>query len=123
MIKLLKSLEKQKQKVAKIETAIAKKARSELQGIHTRFGYKSLGEFFNAVRGANKGGAKRRGRPAGKKGKAHQKKRAKITLEMKGRVLGALRAGKSGAQAAAEVGISLPSVQNIKREAGLVRAG
>jgi hypothetical protein len=121
VLPLLKRIEKQKRKIAKIELDLAKEARDQLAGIHSRFGFASLAEFFTAVRNSNKNGAKRRGRPPGKAGKVRRRKRAKITPEMKGRVLAALKAGKTGAEAAAEVGISLPSVQNIKRQGGLVR--
>jgi hypothetical protein len=118
-INILKTIERQKKKIAKIEAAIAKKARSELEGIHSRFGFESLAEFFSAARSANeKSSAKRRGRPTGKKGR---RKRAKITPELKAKVIAGLKAGKTGAAVASEAGISLPSVQNIKKEAGLVK--
>ena len=41
---------------------------------------------------------------------------------MKDKIKGALQAGKPGATVAAEFGISLPSVYNIKKAFGLVKA-
>ena len=48
-------------------------------------------------------------------------KRARITPELKAEVKAAVEAGKTGAVIAKELGISLPSVQNIKKEFGLVK--
>jgi hypothetical protein len=49
-------------------------------------------------------------------------KRARITPELKAQVKASVEAGKTGAVIAKELGISLPSVQNIKKEFGLVKA-
>jgi hypothetical protein len=49
-------------------------------------------------------------------------KRARITPELKAQVKALVEAGKTGAVIAKELGISLPSVQNIKKEFGLVKA-
>jgi hypothetical protein len=49
-------------------------------------------------------------------------KRARITPELKAQVKTLVEAGKTGAVIAKELGISLPSVQNIKKEFGLVKA-
>ena len=51
-----------------------------------------------------------------------KRKRAKLTSELKDQVKVAVEAGKTGAAIAKEFGISLPSVQNIKKEFGLVKA-
>jgi hypothetical protein len=45
-----------------------------------------------------------------------------ITDETRAKVKALVEAGKTGAEIAAEVGISLPSVQNIKKALGLVKA-
>jgi hypothetical protein len=57
-------------------------------------------------------------RAAGKK----RGKRARITPELKAQVKILVEAGKTGTVIAKELGISLPSVQNIKKEFGLVKA-
>ena len=49
-------------------------------------------------------------------------KRAVITDAIRARIKKLLQAGKSGAAIAKAVGISLPSVQNIKKAFGLVKA-
>ena len=51
-----------------------------------------------------------------------RRKYARITAELREKVKTALQAGKTGAAVAAEFGISLPSVYNIKKKSGLVKA-
>ena len=122
----------------KQEIAIAKAKVAELEGflknqgklarLPSDFGYADLKSFIKALKRA--AGAKpARGRKAkaakapkavkAKKGK--RGKRARITPEIKEAVKAAVAAGKTGAALADELGISLPSVQNIKKEFGLVK--
>jgi len=53
---------------------------------------------------------------------AKKAKPVKITPEIKSQVIALVQAGRTGAEIAKEICISLPSVQNIKKEAGLVKA-
>ena len=53
-------------------------------------------------------------------GGGRRRKRAKITDETREQVKKMVAEGKTGAEIAKTVGISLPSVQNIKKAAGLV---
>jgi len=76
-------------------------------------------------RGASTAVATRKGRAAKTAAPAAPRKkgkRARITPELKDRVKAAVVAGKTGAQIASEFGISVPSVQNIKKEFGLVKS-
>ena len=56
-----------------------------------------------------------------KGGKGKRRSRAVITDETRAQVKKMVNDGKTGSQIAAELGISLPSVQNIKKAAGLVK--
>ena len=127
---VVKELEAAKAKVAELEQALQKERKQQLAGLPSEYGFDSLEDFIKALksagssRGAGAGGA-RKGRAAKsaapiaprKKGK-----RARITPELKDRVKAAVVAGKTGAQIASEFGISVPSVQNIKKEFGLVKS-
>ena len=62
------------------------------------------------------------GRPKKAAAASKTRKRAKITAAIRARVKKLLQAGKSGSKIAEAVGISLPSVQNIKKAAGLVKS-
>lgn len=116
-------------KAAKLQAAIESQRTAELSSLPSSYGYASLDEFIKALKAAvSKGGGKRgrragKGRPAkGPKKKAGgRRKRAKITPELKEKVKAAVEGGKTGAQIAKEFAISVPSVQNIKKELGLVK--
>src|SRR5690606_11559782 len=98
----------------------------ELRALPAQYGFDSVDDFVKAVKasaGAKPAKASKAGRPkAAKAAKPGKRKRAKITDEIKQQVKAGVEAGKSGAAIAGELGISLPSVQNIKKELGLVKA-
>lgn len=120
----IKELETYKSKVADLEKSIATQLDSELAGLPVKYGFDSVDAFLRAVKKAvgSKSAKKKskRGRPAA--APTGKRKRAKITPELKTQVKAAVEAGKTGAAIAKEFGISLPSVQNIKKEFGLVKA-
>lgn len=114
----ISALEAAKAKVAKLEQSIAAELKRELAALPGKYGFESVDAFIKAVKGA--GGAKR-GRPAGTKaGARKRRKRAVITDAMRAEVKKLSEAGKTGAEIAKTVGISLPSVHNVKKALGLV---
>lgn len=126
---VVKELEAAKAKVAELEQALQKERKQQLAGLPAEYGFDSLEDFIKALKSAGSGrgsaGAGRRGRApkAAAPSAAPRKKgkRARITPELKDKVKAAVVAGKTGAQIADEFGISVPSVQNIKKEFGLVK--
>lgn len=137
----IKELQDYRKKVADLESRVAIEMNSELASLPGRYGFSSLELFVEALKGAHGMAPKRRGRPPGKAkaagaaakpaaasakvatgGKKARRKRATITPEMRDKVKALANAGKTGAQIAKEVGISLPSVQNVKKALGLVKA-
>ena len=66
-------------------------------------------------------GQGRRGRPAKAVDKVKRRKRAVITDVTRSGVKKLVEAGKTGSQISKSLGISLPSVQNIKKALGLVK--
>jgi len=121
--KQIKELEVTKAKIVALEKSIAKRLQKELASLHYKYGFPSLTEFLRALKSAA-GGRSR----AGAKGKAakssgvKRRKRAVITDETRAAVKKLVEAGKTGSQIAKTLGISLPSVQNIKKAQGLVKA-
>lgn len=116
-----------KAKLEELETFA--KVQGELSSLPSKYGFSDLNSFVKALKRAVGSGAKR-GRPskaaaAPKAVKAEKKgkkgKRARITPEVKDQVKAAVADGKTGAEIAKALGISLPSVQNIKKEFGLVK--
>jgi hypothetical protein len=122
--KQIKELEVTKAKIVALEKSIAKRLRKELASLHDKYGFSSLQEFISALKGSTRG-AGRKAASKAKPAKSSGKKRAKrsvITDETRAAVKKQVEAGKTGSQIAKSLGISLPSVQNIKKALGLVKA-
>jgi hypothetical protein len=119
----LKALEAARAKLADLEQSVAGELNKELASLPARYGFQSVDDFVSAVSAAA-GGKGRRGRKpgavAGGPGKK-RRKRAVITDAMRAQVKKMVSDGKTGAEIAKAVGISLPSVQNIKKALGLVK--
>ena len=127
----IKELAAAKAKVNELEQKIAAERVSELAGLPASFGFESVAAFVKAVRAAagRKPVKRRKARKArkavGKAKKPAKKKtrtRAKITDATRADVKKMVEAKKTGAEIAKALGISLPSVQNIKKALGLVKA-
>jgi len=115
----IKQLKATQAKMAELEKSIAAQLAKELASLPSKYGFSSVQAFLKAVKVSS--GGKRRG-AAPKKAAGKRRKRAVITAETKAQVKSLSQAGKTGAEIAKAVGISLPSVQNIKKELGLVKA-
>lgn len=120
----VKELESLRATVTRLESEIASQLHAELAELPSRYGFSSTDEFVAAVAtaaGISKG---RRGRPRGRRSTAAAKvrrKRAVITDAHRAAVKKMVGAGRIAASIAAELGISLQSVQNIKKALGLVK--
>ena len=133
----IKELEAARAKLASLEQSIAAELNKELAGLPAKYGFENVGACLEAVRAAGGGGGRggrRRGRPPGSKAKASagagggkggpgrkRRSRAVITDETRAQVKKMVSDGKTGAEIAKAVGVSLPSVQNIKKALGLVK--
>jgi hypothetical protein len=121
--KQIKELENTKAKIIALEKSIAKTLRKELASLHDKFGFPSLSDFVKALKVASAGSSRKAGRgKAPKAAGAKRRKRAVITDATRSEVKKLVETGKTGSQIAKTLGISLPSVQNIKKAQGLVKA-
>jgi hypothetical protein len=127
----IKQLAAAKAKVNELEQKIAAERVSELAALPASFGFESVAAFVKAVRAAagrkpvKRRKARKARKAAGKAKKPAKKKtrtRAKITDATRADVKKMVEAKKTGAEIAKALGISLPSVQNIKKALGLVKA-
>ncbi len=134
----LAKIEKAKAEIAAAEAKLAADRVAALARLPSEFGFDDLNAFLKAVKDAyGKGGkaAKAKGKPGRKpkaagvvkapkapKAKGGKGKRAKITDEIKAQVKLLAEQGKTGQEIAKALGISAPSVQNIKKAFGLVKA-
>lgn len=110
----LKELEATKAKMAGLMKEIEAQLAKELSVLPEKYGFANVNDFITAVK------ASTRGRRGGKGGK--RRTRAVITDDTRAQVKKLVAAGSTGAEIASTLGISLPSVQNIKKALGLVKA-
>lgn len=109
----IKQLELAKIKVAELQKLVEREMKRELAGLPAKYGFVSLAGFVAAIK-----------RASGKRfvrGERKTRARAVITEETRAQVKKLVIEGKTGAQIASNLKISLPSVQNIKKALGLVR--
>jgi DNA-binding NarL/FixJ family response regulator len=122
----LKAIEAAKAKIAALEKSIATELNKELASLPAKYGFDSVKAFAKAVKAAGTPGKVRSvAKPAadGKPGPVGKKRtRAVITDATRAEVKKLVEAGKSGSAIAKSLKISLPSVQNIKKALGLVKA-
>lgn len=126
VITKIRELAATRQKLADLELAVETELSKELSVLHKQYGFADVKAFLKAVRSAARGGAPGKTRKAGRPKKAaaapKTRKRAVITAATRAQVKKLVQRGKSGSQIAKAVGISLPSVQNIKKTLGLVKS-
>lgn len=122
----IQELEALKQRAAALEAAVAAERQRALAALPKEYGFDDADEFVEAVLAAA-GSRQGRRRPPGRgvtsarEGKKQRRPRAVITDQTRSEVRKLVESGKTGAEIARQVGISLPSVQNIKKALGLVK--
>ncbi len=116
----LQELAAAKAKIAELEKAVASELSTELRALPQKYGFDTTVAFISAVRAAS---GKRRGRPPANAAAAVPRKRtrAKITDATRAEVKKLVEAGKKAPEIAKAVGISEPSVANIKKALGLTK--
>ena len=115
----LKELAAARAKVAALEATVATELRSELATLPTRFRFRDVKSFLRAVRAASRGRGTRSAQPTQKR--TARRKRALVTDDTRAQVKKLVNEGKTGSEIAEEVGVSLPTVKNIKKALGLVK--
>lgn len=134
----LKAIKETKSKLAALEKKAAAEQKKRIVNLHTDAGFSTRAELIEALQALGGGAKKPRGRKAAKKaakkstrkaapkkaaGKAKKRaKRTVITAELKKGIIAALKAGGKGAAVAAKFGVSVPTLHNIKKAAGLTKA-
>lgn len=122
----LKELEAARAKLAALEAAVAAERNGELAALPARYGFPDAASFVAAVEAATGDAPERRGRKPKAEvvvSGAQRKRRTRVTITdaIRADVKKLSGEGKTGAEIAKAVGISLPSVQNIKKALGLVK--
>src|SRR5579885_2153044 len=115
---ILKMLSLAQTRLTKLQQAVAEELPRELAALPAQYGFNDTNSFIAALKSAS--GSRRAlsaTAPAGRK----TRKRAKITDATRAKVKKLVEAGETGRTIAKKLGISLPSVQNIKKALGLTR--
>jgi len=125
-LEISKELEAAKKAVEQL-TKELENSRKGLGKLYLEYGFDTVEDFIAELKVAHKSGpapkvAGTRSKEAAAGVPKKKGKRARITPEIKKAVAAAVKDGKTGQQIAEELGISLPSVQNIKKEFGLVKS-
>lgn len=119
--KKLKELQAARDRLASLE----KTMEAELAALPAQFGFASAQAFADAVVKASASGT-RLARKAGRRKDAvkpkGKRKRSVVTDELRNQVKQLAEAGQTGAEIKAATGLSLPTIQNIKKAFGLVKA-
>ncbi len=112
---------KQIQKLHSLRAEVARIERdlSVLTSLPAKFGFRSMDAFITALQHAS--GRSNSPTPPGVVKVAGRKPRAKITDATRAKVKKMAGEGKTGSEIAKALGISLPSVANIKKQLGLTR--
>lgn len=111
-------------KLAALEQSMAGEINRDLAALPAKYGFASVDEFIAALRASS---GKRRGRKPKAMASAvpqagvKRRKRAVVTDATRASVKQLVKAGKTGAVIANALGISMPTVHNIKKALGLVR--
>ncbi len=114
----LKAITRKKAELAGLEQQYAIEQHKKLAGLHKEAGFGSTVELIAALKGL----VSKQKPGIGKKNTVLQSgKRTKITAPMRAKIVAALKGGAKGTAVAEEYGISIPSIQNIKKENGLTK--
>jgi len=111
----VKELAEIEARAIELKKAIAQERAKELAALPEQYGFGSMKEFISALKAVG-GNTEKKTAPTGRK------KRARITPELKESVVKALGEKKAASAIAEEHGISVASVNVIKKGAGLVKA-
>jgi hypothetical protein len=126
--KRIKELETAKARLAQLEKSLAADLQTELASLPANYGFASVRAFVAAVTSAKSSGGRRKAKSAIRKVRKapavgrKRRRRAVITDAIRTEVKKLTESGKTGAEIARAVRISLPSVQNIKKAFGLVKS-
>lgn len=128
----LQEIHKHEAKLAELKSQFEAQRAADFKALPGKYGYDSVEAFIKALkevhaakpaRGRSAGAkAAKAAKPAKAPASGKKRTRAIITDEIKAQVKSMVADDKTGAEISKALGISLPSVQNIKKALGLVKA-
>jgi hypothetical protein len=118
---MLSALQAAEARVEQLRTKARSVRVQVLKDLHVQLGFASRRDLAKALLGLDGGGRATPRTDATTSTPTGRRKRARITPEMTKGIIEAIKAGDAGAVVGKHFGISVQSVQNIKKAAGLVK--
>ncbi|MBL4574537.1 MAG: hypothetical protein JKY51_00365 [Opitutaceae bacterium] len=123
----IKEIARYKSKIASLEKKIEAEQK-KLISLHTKLGYSSRAGLIKALMDLGPSGkaspkaAKKSGKKISKStSSSGRKKRTTITPALRASIVKALKSGEKGLKVAKDFAVSIPTIQNIKIAAGLIK--
>lgn len=115
---MMNELQASQQKTVALQEAFNAERTKRIAALHTELGFANSEELVTAIRAANGKPAARRTRKAA----SGRKERITVTSEIRKAIIADAKEGKlTGLEIAEKHGVSVGTVQNIKKDAGLVK--
>ena len=106
----LDQIKQHKEQIAQLEKELVAERRKKLINLHKDLGYATRQDLIDDLKSIRGGGGVGRA------------KRVTITAELRSKIETGLREGKGATEVARDTGVSVPTVQNIKKDIGLVQS-
>lgn len=118
----LDTLEEAEQRVVELKKKVVDSQRAQLVGLHKALGFSSMEALIGVLEGlAREQSPVEKGQSAPKALVPRKNSKARIVDSVRKAIVAALRRGDTGMSVAEQFGVSLPTVSNIKKQAGLVK--
>ena len=111
----IKELEQLRNQAAALEKRIEEEKAAKLASMHAEVGLESTEALISALRGLAK-------KPRRAKQPPKRRKRVRLTPAQKENIAKEIKGGLKGTEAAKKFGVSLPTIQKIKKDFGLVKS-
>lgn len=115
----IKELEQLQNQAAALKSKIEEEREAKLASMHEDVGLESTEALIDALQGLAKAPPKKKKRI---KAPAIKRKRPRLTPAQKEKIANAIKDGLKGTEASRKFGVSLATVQNIKKSFGLVKS-
>lgn len=113
----LKEIADYEAKIASLQKKVDSDRRKELASLHKKVGFATRADLIESLIALDSN--KKTPASVGENGRA---KRTKITESLRNDIIAAVKSGEKGVDVAARFGVSVPTLHNIKKAAGLVKA-
>lgn len=116
----LKEIADYEARIASLQKKVESDRRKELTTLHKKVGFATRADLIESLIALDGGKKATRVSRSSNGGKVRAK-RTKITEALRADIIKAVKSGEKGVDVAARFGVSIPTLHNIKKSAGLVK--